>query len=202
MKTCLTLLIFITLSTPITKANCLSEYSKYQLKTMASPVTSLSTSAASSTVGSGISLAGSSAGLISSQTDITTAGALYSVAFAFEGQYYLEGAWWDLRNFHSRGQVYKIIKQAQVGIGPELQQLLIDLNQRTITGHYFNLEQLSSLIQEGNQSREFCPEERGVFTMKNLVNYLLEQIGQDDQTDDDDLADDLNDYWDDYEGLL
>jgi hypothetical protein len=134
---------------------------------------------------------------------MTTAGALYGLAFAFEGQYYLQGAWWDLRNFHSRGQVYKIIKQAQVGIGPELQELLIDLNQRTFTGQDFSLQEFSSLIREGNRNKDFCPDERGVFTLKNLVNYLLQKVGQSDGAQDvNDTDDELSDYWDNYDGLL
>jgi hypothetical protein len=200
-KAILTLLIFFVPT--LSQADCLNEFSKYQLKTLASPITSLSTSAGSSTIGSGISLASSASGLISSQADMTTAGALYGLAFAFEGQYYLQGAWWDLRNFHSRGQVYKIIKQAQVGIGPELQELLIDLNQRTFTGHYFSLKEFSFLIREGNRKKDFCPEERGVFTVKNLSNYLLDKVGQsDDPQDVSDINDELTDYWDSYDGLL
>lgn len=202
MKNIVLVWILGLLYSSLAQADCLREYRRYQLKTLVSPVTSLSTSAGSSTIGSGLSLAGSSAGLISSQTDVTTAGALYSVAFAFEGQYYLEGAWWDIRNLYSRGQVYKIIKQAQVGIGPELQELLIELNQRTITNTYFDLEQLSSLIRQGNRQEDFCPEERGVFTLKNLGNYLLDEIGEDEPQDNDDFEDDMNDYWDEYDGLL
>lgn len=203
------LLLTLALLPALSQASCLEEYRRYQLQTLASPITSTAISSGSSAMGSALSLGGSTLGLISSQTELTTAGALYSVAFAYEGQYYLEGAWWDLRNFQSRQLVQKILKESQVGSGPELQNLLTALNQRTITGDYFTMEDLVLRINLANQDKVLCPADRGVFTVKNLENYLLSSIGQLPSEDQDvpatngdvddpaDLEDELlDDYWD------
>lgn len=200
-------IFFIFLLSLELQASCLKDYDRYKWRTIVGPARSAAISSGSTYMGSALSLGASTLGLISSQTELTTAGALYSVAFAYEGQYYLEGAWWDLRNFQSRRIVKLILKEAQVGSGPQLQEFLTELNQRTLTGDYFTMEDLVQRISLANQERVLCPADRGVFTLKNLENYLLASIGQGLQDDIDTFAtgnnepdvnedEDLDDYWD------
>lgn len=176
---------FILLFTFDLHASCLNEYERYKWRTLIGPARSVAISSGSTAMGSALSLGGSTMGLLSSQTELTTAGALYSVAFAYEGQYYLEGAWWDLRNYESRRVVKLILRETQVGGGPQLQEFLSELNQLTITGDYFTMDDLVQRIILANQERILCPIDRGVFTLKNLENHLLASIGQG-------LQDDLN----------
>lgn len=157
------------------EASCQKAYQAYKRATLASPVTKPAIS--TSLLGQGAYSTGTNltAGAASSDAGVITAGSANGLAFTYEGHFYLEIMSSNLRHYRGRSAVLKILNQAELGLGEELEDFLDDLND-SLEEDEIELYTLVDLINQGNKEKVFCPKNKELYTLKNLRNFLINRI--------------------------
>lgn len=159
-------------STGLLYGKCEKAYTSYRRAVIASPVTAPAISTTHLSEGAYSTFGNLTRGALITDTGLTTAGTANGLAFSYEGEYYLEMMSTNLRHFRGRSKVLKVINQAKLGMGEELENLLDDLNESS-EEQVYDIYSLADLISSANQKKVFCPEGKELFTFKNLFNYLL-----------------------------
>jgi hypothetical protein len=169
------LLIFLTLLTLSIngQASCEDSYQKYLKTAPFSPLTSAISSTAYVGYGGISSTSGALASTTKWSTQYSTAGALYSAAFAYEGQNLLAGAWNKIKFYHSRRHVLKLIEDSYSGMGETLEEFYEEFNeQRDSDLPPVSVEDIAQVIVYGDENNLFCLNPKELFALNNVLKFV------------------------------
>lgn len=153
-------------------ASCQSAYKAYKRATLGSPLVAPSISSTHLVQGSLSTTGNLLYGILRTDTGLMTAGAANGIAFSYEGHFYIELMSSNFRHYRGRSKVLKLLNQAELGMGEELEELLDDLNE-SLEEEEIDLFTLIQIINEANENNVFCPKNKELFTLKNLRMYIL-----------------------------
>lgn len=153
-------------------AKCQKEYKAYKRATLASPITAPAISSTHMVEGAYSSTGNLIYGATQTDAGIITAGSVNGLAFTYEGQFYLGRMSSNIRLYKSRSQVLKILNQAELGMGEELEEFLEDLSE-SFEEEVLDFDALLEIINDANEKKVFCPKGKELFTLGNLRHYIL-----------------------------
>lgn len=169
------LLLILGFSLLSAQADCLRNYSYYRINSITGLVTAPARGAAYSTAGAASSSGALTVGTFLLDTDLSTAGILYGAAFAYEGHSFTGMAIDRIALYKSRAKAHSLIKEAYVGTGTNIEEFTEDLNERLLVPE-LTVELVASFVRDGNEERTFCPEDREIFTAKNIADYVFDRL--------------------------
>ena len=73
-----------------------------------------------------------------------------------------------------RNRTYKLLQEAEVGMGSQLANLADDLSEELDMD--VDELMLADIIQQGNNDLIFCSEETKLYSRKNVVNYIVSEL--------------------------
>jgi len=160
-----------------TEASCQKAYKAYKSKVIVSPITAPAMSTNFAGRGFVSTVTNMTAGATATDTGTTLAGSANGLAFSYEGQFYLEMMSSNFRHYRGRSLVLKILNQAELGMGEELENLFEDINESLeVKDAEIDFISLVEEINQANEKKVFCPKNKELFTLKNLHNYIVNKF--------------------------
>ncbi len=159
------------------EASCQKAYKAYKTKVIVSPITAPAISSHFVGRGAVSTVSNMTAGATATDTGTTLAGSANGLAFSYEGQYYLEMMSSNFRHYRGRSQVLKVLEQAELGMGEELENLFEDINESLeAKDSEIDFMTLVEEINQANKDKVLCPKHKELFTIKNLQNYIVNKF--------------------------
>ena len=108
-------------------ATCQKAYKAYRAQVLHSPISAPAISSTLMGQGAASTSMDLLRGAIQLDSGLSTAGTANGLAFTYEGHFYLELMSSNLRHFRGRSKVLRILNQAEIGLGEELEKMTADL---------------------------------------------------------------------------